>query len=68
MDKLDRLLTPEEAADILVVSPNTVRHWLRTGTLKGIKVGLQWRIRKSDLEEFIKGDDEDFDGNIESED
>ncbi|HPT62259.1 MAG TPA: helix-turn-helix domain-containing protein, partial [Bacillota bacterium] len=31
----------------------TVREWLRTGKLKGKKVGRVWRIKESDLEEFI---------------
>jgi len=29
------------------------RKWLKTGKLKGIKLGRIWRIKKSDLDEFI---------------
>jgi len=49
----ERLLTPEEVAERLVVSPNTIRTWLRTGELKGIKVGRLWRIKESYLEDLL---------------
>lgn len=54
MERLERLLTPEEVADILVVSPKTVSRWLRQGKLKGIKPGKDWRVRQCDLEAFIE--------------
>jgi excisionase family DNA binding protein len=45
-----RMLTPEEVAERLAVTPNTVRGWLRDGTLKGVKLGKRvWRIREIDL-------------------
>lgn len=49
----DKLLTPEEVAERLVLSPNTIRTWLRTGKIKGIKAGRLWRIKESDLQEFL---------------
>jgi len=51
---MEKLLTPEEVAEILTVKLRTVSEWLRTGKLKGVKVGALWRIRESDLEAFIK--------------
>lgn len=50
----DRLLTPDDAAKALLVKSSTVREWLRTGKLKGVKMGRLWRIRESDLVEFLK--------------
>ncbi|MCG0278535.1 MAG: helix-turn-helix domain-containing protein [Thermanaeromonas sp.] len=50
---MDRLLTPEEAAEILAVSPKSIREWLRQGKLKGVKAGRLWRIRERDLEAFL---------------
>jgi excisionase family DNA binding protein len=50
----EKLYTPEGAAEALLVSPKTIRDWLRTGRLKGVKVGRLWRVRESDLEEFLK--------------
>ncbi|MEM4625767.1 MAG: helix-turn-helix domain-containing protein [Candidatus Pacearchaeota archaeon] len=51
---MDKLYTPEEVAEILKVSVITVKKWLRSGELKGIKVGKFWRIREEDLEEFLR--------------
>lgn len=50
----DRLLSTEEVAERLNVSPLTVRKWLRSGRLRGIKVSVLWRVRESDLNAFIK--------------
>jgi excisionase family DNA binding protein len=50
----ERLLTPDDAAKALVVKSSTVREWLRAGKLKGMKMGRLWRIKESDLEEFLK--------------
>jgi excisionase family DNA binding protein len=50
----EKLLTPEDAAKILVVEAETVRSWLRDGKLKGVKMGRLWRVRESDLAEFLK--------------
>jgi len=51
----EKLLTPEEVAERLVMSPKTIRDWLRKGKLKGVKTGKLWRIRERDLEAFIEG-------------
>lgn len=48
----ERLLTPEEVARHLAISPKTIRNWLRTGKLPGIKVGRLWRLRAQDLDAF----------------
>lgn len=47
-------LRPEEVAELLDISENTIRHWLRKGELPGVKFGRQWRIRKDDLDKFIE--------------
>lgn len=44
-----RLYTPEEAAEFLRVTPRTVREWLRTGRLKGVKAGRLWRVPEDEL-------------------
>ncbi len=51
----DQLLTPEEAAARLKISRLTIGDWLRSGKLKGVKVGRLWRVREIDLEAFLKG-------------
>ena len=50
----EKLLTPEDTAKALSVKPETVREWLRTGKLKGVKVGRLWRVREGDLEAFLE--------------
>jgi excisionase family DNA binding protein len=51
----ERLLTPEEAAERLGLSPVTVGHMLRRGELPGVKVGRLWRFREAALDEYIRG-------------
>jgi excisionase family DNA binding protein len=48
----DRLLTPDEAAKRLRVTSFTIRKWLRSGELQGIKAGRLWRIKESEIETF----------------
>ena len=45
----EELLTVEEAAARLKVDVETVRRWLRSGQLRGLKLGRMWRIPESAL-------------------
>ena len=52
----DRLLTVEQVADQVQVSQETVRRWLRTGRLRGVRPGgskIGWRVRSSDVDRFL---------------
>lgn len=51
------LLTVEQAAKVLQLSPYTVRRLLREKVLPGIKIGAgqQWRVRKDELDRYIEG-------------
>jgi excisionase family DNA binding protein len=49
----ETLMTPEDAARRLAVSPKTLRQWLRTGRLRGVKAGRLWRLREEDLAAFL---------------
>ena len=52
----ERLLTPEQVAERLGLSVLTVRAWLRAGTLPGVKPGGRvWRMRETDLDDYIRG-------------
>ncbi len=51
---MEKIYTPEMAAELLHVSPLTLRNWLRSGRLTGVKIGRQWRIRESDLTSFLE--------------
>ena len=49
------LLTVEQVAERLSVHRNTIEAWLRSGELKGSKLGKKlWRIPESALEDFLK--------------
>jgi excisionase family DNA binding protein len=50
----DELLTVEQVAEILKVTPYTVRRFLREKKIIGVKVGRPWRIRRSALRQFIE--------------
>ncbi len=49
----EKFYTIKEVAELLKVSDGAVRKWLKSGKLKGIKLGRIWRIKKSDLDEFV---------------
>lgn len=48
------ILTVPEAADYLRVSRSTIWRWCRDGTLSSaFKVGRNWRIHRTEVEEII---------------
>ncbi len=51
---MSELLTLEEAAARVKLKPKTVRGWLQSRKLEGVKVGKQWRIPAESLEAFIR--------------
>jgi putative molybdopterin biosynthesis protein len=46
-------LTPQEVSDLLRVSVQTVRRWIKEGGLPAYKVGRGWRIREQDLNDWL---------------
>jgi excisionase family DNA binding protein len=48
------LMTPEQVAQALGVSPADVMQELEAGNLKGRKIGSQWRVPQASLDEFLK--------------
>jgi excisionase family DNA binding protein len=49
----DRLLTLKEAAEVLRLSPRTIRQYVQQGDLVGRMIGGRWRFRRSDLDAFF---------------
>lgn len=47
-------LTIEEVAKLLRVSYLTVYRWIKANKLSAYKAGKQYRIKKSDLDEYIR--------------
>lgn len=51
---MKQLLTPKAAAEKLAVSVKTVKNLLRSGKLRGVKVGNLWRLQEEALEDYLK--------------
>jgi excisionase family DNA binding protein len=49
-----RLLTLSEAADLLQVSTRTLQRMIRNSQLPAFKVGGQWRVRETQLRQWIE--------------
>jgi excisionase family DNA binding protein len=47
------LWTTEDVVTYLNVTPRTIYRLIRTGELPAIRIGHQWRIRQSDLDEWV---------------
>ena len=54
----DELLTVPEVAAMLRLDEQTVRKWLREGTLPGFRLGNNrkagWRVRRSELDDYLE--------------
>ena len=50
------LIEMDEAIKLLKSSRPTFYRWVRTGKIKGMKIGRQWRFYKEDIERFLKGE------------
>ena len=51
---IDELLTIAEVAAYLKVSRRTAWRWCKSGRLPAGKIGHQWRVARSDLENFVQ--------------
>lgn len=52
---LQRLLTYEEAAEILAVKPQTLRQWVCYKRIPYVKIGSAVRFKPAQIQEFING-------------
>ncbi|MBI2843413.1 MAG: helix-turn-helix domain-containing protein [Armatimonadetes bacterium] len=50
---MSRILSVEQAAEKLQMTPKVVREYLRLGKIPGRKVGRAWRVLESDLERWV---------------
>ncbi len=44
----------EQAAQYLDVNKDTIRNWIKKGSVPAHKVGKLWKFKKSELDEWIK--------------
>jgi len=49
------LLDMGQAIELLKTSRPTFYRWLRSGKIKGMKLGRQWRFYREDIERFLRG-------------
>lgn len=52
---MDELLTVTQVMDYLKVCRATVQRWCKAGELPAVKIGKEYRIRRSDLEFWYEG-------------
>lgn len=50
----NEMLTPQEVADYLKVSVETIWRWCRNDTLPAVKIGKYWRIPRDEFESVIE--------------
>jgi len=55
-EREDAVLTTEEACGYLRISRPTYLKYLYTGRIKGTKAGKGWKVLKSELNQFLKGE------------
>lgn len=44
----------EQAAQYLDVNKDTIRNWIKKGSIPAKKVGKLWRFKRSEIDEWIK--------------
>ena len=62
----EHLLTVREAAEVLRLSPRTVREYVRRKEIVGRVIGGRWRFRRADLDAFFENapSEWDFSGRV----
>lgn len=54
-DEQTKIMTAKEVSERLRISLSTVHHLTRTGKIRGMKMGKQWRYVKEDIERCLAG-------------
>ena len=55
-DKEDVVMTTQEACHYLRISRPTYLRYLYLGKIKGAKAGKGWKVLKSELDRFLRGE------------
>jgi excisionase family DNA binding protein len=56
MDDQLKVYTLEEVEVILKVTRRTLYNFIKSGRIKAIKVGREWRISSENLQRFLNGE------------
>ena len=54
--EMDSVLTTDEAMGYLKISRPTFLKYIRLGRIRAIKAGKGWKVLKSELDRFLKGE------------
>jgi excisionase family DNA binding protein len=54
LSDLQSCLTTDEVLSYLKVTPRTIYRLIRTGELPALRVGRQWRFRRTDLDAWLE--------------
>ena len=54
MEQFENLLTIQDVADKLKVTPQYARKLIKEGKLAATKLGIQWVVNADDLEKYIQ--------------
>src|SRR5579864_4056028 len=52
----DPWLTVQQVSEELKIHPATVRIWIKAGRLRAVRVGREWRVRRSELDRTLMSD------------
>ena len=51
---MEKLLTPQEIAEVLGVQPSTIYQWTHQGYIPHIKIGKFVRFKEKDVERWVE--------------
>lgn len=51
---MENIYTIFEVSEYLKMVPEVIRRYIRAGKLKAVKFGKEYRVKETDLKEFIK--------------
>lgn len=53
-ESIDEVLTVREVAEALKISEKSVREFLQTNKIAGVKIGRAWRVRRSEVDRILR--------------
>jgi excisionase family DNA binding protein len=56
LSDLPLVLTSDQAAAVLQINRRTLTNMLDRGTLRGVKIGREWRVSRAEMMRFVEGD------------
>jgi len=51
---MEKLLTPQEIAEVLGVQPSTIYQWTHQGYIPHVKIGKFVRFKEKDVEKWVE--------------